>query len=276
MEMNVDLDNLRRLFETGLAPEIERGGAHHDLRVRLTHEILVYGATVLPKAIFQKTSGKEIAAMVCEDIEGALRLLPLLEPRVVHPPTPTAEEASESETGERAEDDEADGAVAPVPEPKLVRPRVVHVGEGWGVPSVVLAALRPEQPIEIVDEDPRRDWFWRRLKSVFSLRNLSIRIVADVDAWAAEQRESIDLLLLKNQEPEAALEFALPLLRPGGRLASWQRQDRAQDVRRPIVDPRGQRIELDESHAFVSTVARPRTLLCVRCAEVGESSPAGI
>ena len=142
----------------------------------------------------------------------------------------------------------------------------------WGIPSVVLAVLRPEQTVEVVDEDSRRDWFWRRLKSVFSLRNLKVRIVPSMEAWAQEQSESVGLLLLKGLDPQAALERGLPLLRPGGHLVSWQRSDRAKDVRRPIFDSRGQRIELQESYGFVSTVARPHTLLHVSCREVEEAS----
>ena len=134
--------------------------------------------------------------------------------------------------------------------------------------------MRPGQTIEVVESSPRREWFWKRALRVFSIRNLRLEMVDSLAAWAETHRESVDLLLTKHLEPAAALSLGLPLLRPGGRLLSWQRTDRLHDVRRPIFDPRGQRIEVEESYPFVSAVARPRTLLCLGCVDVAETTTA--
>lgn len=69
--MNVSPDRVVELVREGLAPSIAGDPATLDFALRLAREIVVYGERGLPRALFAKPSGRAVAAMVCEDFEGA-------------------------------------------------------------------------------------------------------------------------------------------------------------------------------------------------------------
>ena len=81
--MNVSPEAVLRLVDEGLADGPRNDPRLRELASTLAGDLVVYGERVLPRDLFAKPSGIEIAAMVCEDVEGALLAEPLLGERMI-------------------------------------------------------------------------------------------------------------------------------------------------------------------------------------------------
>lgn len=245
--MNVTPDALAHRLGSGLSPALDADEDLRRLALDLGREILDYGISVLPRELFRGRSGREVAALVAEDVEAAVWMKPLLQPREVTRPAPPSPDG--------------DGE-APQPLVEKIPPRVVEFGRGWGVTAFVLALLNPDQPFEIVDPSRARLWWWRRLTNLHGTKNLRVHLL-DHDDFAARNAKGIDLVLTKRMGPADALDFGVPLLRDGGRVLSFQRSDRVAEIRKPRFDADGQPVRLESTLDFESPAARRRQLLCV-------------
>ena len=107
--------------------------------------------------------------------------------------------------------------VAPAP-----AARVIDIGSGAGVPGVVLAILRPDLGIALLEADVRKSGFLVHVAGVLGLRSVSVlNRRAEVAAHEAALREQFDVAVSRAAAPPPVLcELALPFLRVGGRLAA--------------------------------------------------------
>jgi 16S rRNA (guanine527-N7)-methyltransferase len=106
---------------------------------------------------------------------------------------------------------------APAPES-----RVIDIGSGGGVPGVVIAILRPDLSMTLLDADRRKSGFLIHVAGLLGLA--SVQVVADRAEDAGrndELRETFDLAISRATAPPPVLcELALPLLRIGGALCA--------------------------------------------------------
>jgi 16S rRNA (guanine527-N7)-methyltransferase len=99
---------------------------------------------------------------------------------------------------------------------------VVDIGSGGGVPGIVVAILRPDLAMTLLDADRRKSGFLIHVAGLLGLQ--SVRVVAEraEDAGQREgMRETFDLAISRATAPPPVLcELALPLLRTGGALCA--------------------------------------------------------
>ena len=126
----------------------------------------------------------------------------------------------------------------------------------------MLSILNPDQPFELVEPERKRLWWWRRVTSLYGLRNFRVHPQSHED-FARRNAGTCDVVTVKRMAPNDALDVAVPMLRENGRVLSFQRSDRADEVRRPRVNAEGVPVRLETAQAFESPVARRRWLLCV-------------
>lgn len=102
--------------------------------------------------------------------------------------------------------------------------RAVDLGTGGGVPGLVLALARPEVAWTLVDSVAKKAAAVEGF--VAALEAPSVRVRSDraeVLGRMPDERESFDLVAARALAPLPVLvEYALPLLRIGGRLLAWK------------------------------------------------------
>jgi 16S rRNA (guanine527-N7)-methyltransferase len=100
--------------------------------------------------------------------------------------------------------------------------RCVDIGSGGGIPGLVMALLRPDLHITLVESDQRKAAFLTHAAAICEAA--AVRVVAqraEVVGRDAAERETYDLAVSRATAATPALvELALPLLRVGGRLAA--------------------------------------------------------
>lgn len=101
------------------------------------------------------------------------------------------------------------------------RESVVDVGSGAGLPGVVLALLRPDARVALVESLARRVTFLEECRTALDLANVT------VVHGRAEDRETVrvagrcDVVVSRAVAPLDRLAlWCLPLLRPGGRMVA--------------------------------------------------------
>jgi 16S rRNA (guanine527-N7)-methyltransferase len=93
---------------------------------------------------------------------------------------------------------------------------MVDVGSGGGSPGIPLAAALPERDVTLLEANGRKAHFLERAAAVFP----NVKVVRG----RAEEQETdrFGVALAKALAPPAvALEWALPLVRPGGAAVLW-------------------------------------------------------
>jgi 16S rRNA (guanine527-N7)-methyltransferase len=99
---------------------------------------------------------------------------------------------------------------------------VVDIGSGGGVPGVVIAILRPDLSMTLLDADRRKSGFLIHVAGLLGLQ--SVHVVADRAEDVGRRdgmRATFDLAISRATAPPAVLcELALPLLRTGGTLCA--------------------------------------------------------
>ena len=98
--------------------------------------------------------------------------------------------------------------------------RVVDVGAGGGVPGLVMAILRPDLEVTLIDADRRKAGFLLHAAALCDCPRVVVlpRRAEDVGR-DPDHRAAHDLAVSRATAPAAVLcELALPLLRIGGRL----------------------------------------------------------
>jgi 16S rRNA (guanine527-N7)-methyltransferase len=99
---------------------------------------------------------------------------------------------------------------------------VVDIGSGGGVPGIVIAILRPDLSVTLLDSDRRKTGFLIHVAGVLGLPRVRVEALRAEDAGrVGEMREAFDLATSRATAPPPVLcELALPLLRVGGSLCA--------------------------------------------------------
>jgi 16S rRNA (guanine527-N7)-methyltransferase len=98
---------------------------------------------------------------------------------------------------------------------------IADVGSGAGLPGLALAAALPEARVRLVESASRKCAFLERAIAGMGIRNAEV-VCDRVEAWATG-RDACDLVTARAVAPLAVLvEYAAPLLRPGGALVAWK------------------------------------------------------
>ena len=100
--------------------------------------------------------------------------------------------------------------------------RVVDIGSGSGVPAIVLAIVRPDIRVTMLEADVRKSGFLVHVAGLLGLRNVEVEAIrAEKAGRRAGTRESFDLATSRaTAPPDVLCELALPLLRVGGSLCA--------------------------------------------------------
>jgi 16S rRNA (guanine527-N7)-methyltransferase len=98
---------------------------------------------------------------------------------------------------------------------------LADIGAGAGVPSLVLAAARPELQVFAVESVQKKAAFITQTAQAMSLDNVEV-VPLRAEEWA-EGHEEMDVVTARAVAPLAVLvEYAAPLLRVGGTLVAWK------------------------------------------------------
>jgi len=99
---------------------------------------------------------------------------------------------------------------------------VVDIGSGGGVPGVVIAILRPDLVMTLLDSDRRKGGFLIHVAGLFGLTSVHVVGERAEDAGRRDgMRGAFDLAISRATAPPPVLcELALPLLRAGGELCA--------------------------------------------------------
>jgi 16S rRNA (guanine527-N7)-methyltransferase len=98
---------------------------------------------------------------------------------------------------------------------------VADLGAGAGAPGLVLAAARPGAKVFVVESSSRKCDFLRRAAAAMELDNAEI-VCARAESWTAGF-EACEAVTARALAPLSVLvEYAAPLLRPGGALVAWK------------------------------------------------------
>jgi 16S rRNA (guanine527-N7)-methyltransferase len=100
---------------------------------------------------------------------------------------------------------------------------VADIGAGAGFPGLPLAVALPDARVDLIESARRKCEVIGRLAAAAALE--SARIIPErAETWAAgEGREAYDAVTARALAPLAVLlEYAAPLLRPGGVLVAWK------------------------------------------------------
>jgi 16S rRNA (guanine527-N7)-methyltransferase len=102
--------------------------------------------------------------------------------------------------------------------------RAVDLGSGGGVPGIVLALARPTLRWALVDSVRKKAETLTRMRDGLGLRDLVVLPERAEDLGRSSSwRETVDVVTARACAPLPVLvEYALPLIRPGGRLLAWK------------------------------------------------------
>jgi len=99
---------------------------------------------------------------------------------------------------------------------------VVDVGSGNGAPGVIVAVVRPDLAMTLLEADARKAAFLAHVAGLLGLTNVHVAAMrAEAAGRLESMRERIDLAFSRAAAPAPVLcELALPLVRRGGRLCA--------------------------------------------------------
>ena len=99
----------------------------------------------------------------------------------------------------------------------------LDLGSGGGVPGIVLALARPAMDWTLVDSVGKKADALRDFVAALGLKNVEVLADRAELLGRGRLRESFDLVTARACAPLPVLaEYALPLLRVGGRLIAWK------------------------------------------------------
>jgi len=107
---------------------------------------------------------------------------------------------------------------------------IADLGSGAGFPGLALAVALPRTEVRLVESRTRKCAFIERVSAAAAIENARV-----VCARAEEWRDGLgrnDVVVARALAAQSVvLEYAAPLLRPGGTLVDWRgRRDRAQEA----------------------------------------------
>ena len=112
-------------------------------------------------------------------------------------------------------------SLAPVVGLPLRNP-VMDIGSGAGLPGIVVAAAYPERNVILLEPRAKRAQFLKHAIQELGLENAVVEPVRAETAARSRWRETAGTVLIRAvAKPRVAMEYGLPLLRKGGRLALY-------------------------------------------------------
>jgi 16S rRNA (guanine527-N7)-methyltransferase len=112
--------------------------------------------------------------------------------------------------------------------PELAGPTLVDLGSGGGFPGLVIAMVRPDIAVTLLESERRKaEWLTR---ASVDLRN--VRVVADrSESFAVRERETHTTVTARAVAPVVpTIELAAPLVALGGHLVLWTSEAQADDA----------------------------------------------
>lgn len=101
--------------------------------------------------------------------------------------------------------------------------RIADLGAGAGFPGLVLAAARPRSRVALVESVGKKASFMADAAARMGLANVEV-VPQRVEQWKAGSA-AVDVATARALAPLGVLlEYAAPLLRPGGALIAWKAQ----------------------------------------------------
>lgn len=252
--MHATLDAV--LARTELAADLDPDD--HALVRRIASELTRYGVDALPRQLFEGPSGRKLARIACEDVEGLRRMAGCIRPRQT-----TVTVTGEREVPATTEGAEPTKETVTREETRELAPRVLEIAEGHGMLSLILGLAHPEWKFLVSDNDERRRWLWQRMLLSFGVRNVQL-----LPVQARIAPGEWDVVLVKDCSPVRAMDLAGSLLAAGGDLLLWQDRKQAKGLRRRHLDARSRPLRLAGAVALESPAAAGRLVARV-------SSPAG-
>ncbi len=242
--MHATLDAV--LQRTRLAADLD--AADSDLARRIASEWTTYGVGALDRSLFEGPSGRQLARMAVEDVEGVRRTAGCFHDREV---TVHLEEEVEDPPAE--EGGEPVRRTVTREEVRTVAPRVLELSDGRGMVSLVLGLAWPGRRFVVREDDRRRRWLWQRMLLSFGLRNVTL-----LPPHARIAPGEWDVVLVKDAAPPRAMDLAGSLLAEGGNLLLWQDRHHAKGLRRRHLDARSRPLRMAEAIALQSPAAEGR------------------
>jgi 16S rRNA (guanine527-N7)-methyltransferase len=98
---------------------------------------------------------------------------------------------------------------------------IADIGSGAGFPGLVLAVALPDAEVGLIESQGRKCEFLERVRAAAQVENASV-VPARVEEWRAGIARN-DVVLARALAPApVVLEYAAPLLSPGGLLVDWR------------------------------------------------------
>ena len=119
-------------------------------------------------------------------------------------------------------------SIAGLTVPELAGPSLVDLGSGGGFPGLVIAMLRPEISVTLVESEGRKaEWL---VRASADLSN--VRVVADrSESFAVRARETYSTVTARAVAPLVpTIELAAPLVEVGGHLVAWVSESAGADA----------------------------------------------
>jgi 16S rRNA (guanine527-N7)-methyltransferase len=99
--------------------------------------------------------------------------------------------------------------------------RIVDMGSGAGFPGLALAVALPDVEVSLIESQRRKCQFLERMAAVAKVENAHV-VAMRVEEWS-EGIGHQDVVLARALAPQpVVLEYAAPLLNPGGILVDWR------------------------------------------------------
>ena len=108
-------------------------------------------------------------------------------------------------------------------EPLRSAPRIADLGSGAGFPGLPLAIALPDSRVDLVESARRKCAVIDRLAMAAGVDNARSLPLRAEEVAAGDGREAYDAVTARALAPLPVLvEYAAPLLRPGGALVAWK------------------------------------------------------
>jgi 16S rRNA (guanine527-N7)-methyltransferase len=98
---------------------------------------------------------------------------------------------------------------------------IADLGAGGGLPGLVIAAVRPDAEVVLVESMQRKSAFLRETAEAMGLENVEV-VTARAEAWAGGSGRCEVVTARALASLPVLFEYAAPLLRSGGLLIAWK------------------------------------------------------
>ena len=118
---------------------------------------------------------------------------------------------------------------------------IVDVGSGTGVPGLVLALVRPDRAVHLVESVQKKAVVLATIATELGAHNVDVRAERAEDLGRGADRDRFGLAVCRAlAPPPVAVELCLPLVRTGGRLVIWAGETDAGAVERAALEVGGE------------------------------------